>query len=210
MEAVAEYLRSNTSRIDGRWRITTFVDDLPQILTECYKAECSKRGMDAIIDDDTKSHIDNMAYWLTKSNRVGVMMLGEKGNGKTTMTRAVQTLISMLYGRGGSGYAKLEIVSALDMAKMAASKPDEFERIKKAKLLAIDDVGIEEVVVKNFGNVLSPLTDIIYHRYDKMLFTMMSSNLSYENLGLRYGGRIADRFKEMFAVISFTNDSYRK
>lgn len=57
---------------------------------------------------------------------------------------------------------------------------------------------------------ISPFVDTIYYRYDRQKFTIMTSNLSAEDLADKYGERIADRFTEMFDRIAFENYSYRK
>ena len=101
-------------------------------------------------------------------------------------------------------------VSALELADIAKNEPERFNGIKKAELLAIDDVGTEPSVVKVWGNEISPFVDTIYYRYDRQLFTIMTSNLNVEDLANKYGERIADRFTEMFDRIPFINHSYRK
>ena len=64
--------------------------------------------------------------------------------------------------------------------------------------------------MKVWGNEISPFVDTIYYRYDRQLFTIMTSNLNAEDLANKYGERIADRFTEMFDRIPFINHSYRK
>ena len=80
---------------------------------------------------------------------------------------------------------------------------------KTTELLHIDDVGTEPASVKVWGNEVSPLVEILYSRYDKLLYTVITSNLSDEDILPRYGVRIADRFREMFDFLSFDNKSYR-
>ena len=93
-----------------------------------------------------------------------------------------------------------------------------FKKIKKLKqrkyreseMLFIDDMGIEPSTVKSWGNELSPVTELLYFRYDKQLFTLVTSNLNDEQLSKWYGSRILDRFNEMFDRVYFTGKSYRK
>ena len=76
--------------------------------------------------------------------------------------------------------------------------------------MAIDDVGVEPSIIKVWGNEISPFVDTIYYRYDRQLFTIMTSNLGEEQLREKYGERIADRFTEMFDRIHFSNKTYRR
>ncbi len=75
--------------------------------------------------------------------------------------------------------------------------------------LFIDDLGFEPVVANLFGTSGYPLVEVICYRYDRQLPTFISTNLSKKQVLERYGERFADRFKSMFRVIGFNNESYR-
>ena len=81
---------------------------------------------------------------------------------------------------------------------------------RKLELLFIDDVGTEPESVKSWGNEFSPVTELIYARYDRQLFTIATSNLADEEFGERYGLRIADRMEEMFERLHYKQNSYRR
>ena len=114
-------------------------------------------------------------------------------------------------GAAYSGERKTVItVSALELADIAKQEDGaRFARIKNAELLHIDDVGCEPTSVKVWGNEISPLVEVLYHRYDRLLYTVITSNLYEEDILKRYGDRVADRFYEMFDLLSFENKSYR-
>ena len=98
-----------------------------------------------------------------------------------------------------------EIVNAV--MKKYGDRPDV---TRDDVLLCIDDVGTEPASLKVWGNEVSPLVDLLYHRYDRQLFTIITSNLEGdEDIAKRYGVRVADRFVEMFDLIGFDNSSYR-
>ena len=91
-----------------------------------------------------------------------------------------------------------------------AEKQELLADLKNTELLCIDDVGTEPASLKVWGNEVSPLVDLLYHRYDRQLFTIITSNLEGdEDIAKRYGVRVADRFIEMFDLIGFDNSSYR-
>jgi DNA replication protein DnaC len=99
----------------------------------------------------------------------------------------------------------------LKFITISKNEPEYFEQLKKAELLFIDDAGTEpSAIVKIWGNEVVPFTDMIYHRYERQLFTIITSNLTMPELSAKYGERIADRFEEMFDRIAFENNSYRK
>ena len=76
-------------------------------------------------------------------------------------------------------------------------------------MLAVDDAGIEPLEVVEYGNVVSPMVELLTKRYDEQLFTLMTTNLTPEGIRKRYGDRIANRLNEMAVVIPFKNPSYR-
>ena len=93
---------------------------------------------------------------------------------------------------------------------MYSENPEQYKRMINQELLFVDDLGSEPVSVKIYGNEVSPITEMLYHRYDRQLWTLLTSNMSDELLKNRYGARIEDRFKEMFDRLHFNGESYRK
>ena len=76
-------------------------------------------------------------------------------------------------------------------------------------MLGIDDLGTEPREVMDFGNVVTPVIDLLTKRYDEQLFTIITTNLTPKQIREHYGDRIADRLNEMIEKIVFKNDSYR-
>lgn len=51
--------------------------------------------------------------------------------------------------------------------------------------------------VMEFGNVYTPLIDLITTRYEEQLYTIFTTNLTPAQLEEKYGKRIVDRLNEM-------------
>lgn len=66
---------------------------MPAMLRECYIAEVMRRRMQFIDDEATQSHIEKAAKWLTGNHKPGLLLHGTVGNGKTTLVRAIGSLI---------------------------------------------------------------------------------------------------------------------
>lgn len=177
----------------------------------CYKQEVDKRMIPFKDDTDTNAKIDKAAKWLTGDFKVGLMLYGSVGSGKSTLGRAISNLIGILYDSSKFQERKtVRRISSLEVAKSISDNPDLFNRLKNDELLFIDDIGTEPASVKSWGNEFSPVVELIYSRYDKQLFTIATSNLGENDLEQRYGLRIYDRIQEMFERVSYHNESYRR
>lgn len=195
-----------------RFKIDSFKrEDVESMLMMCYKSEVERRHVAFQADENTRSKVAKAAKWLCGDYKVGLLLYGSVGSGKSTLAKAVSNLIGILYGSSLSLDRKeVYRVSALDLSKRIVDNPASFARLKTQDMLFIDDVGTEPECVKSWGNELSPVTELLYARYDRMLFTIATSNLADDQFAERYGVRIADRMEEMFERIRYTNKSYRK
>lgn len=181
------------------------------MLQMCYRSEVERRMMAFVYDEATKEKIVKTAKWLCGTKKFGLLLYGSVGSGKSTMARAVCNLIGILYNSSLAMERKgVYRISALSLAKSISDDPTYFGKIKNQELLFIDDVGTEPASVKSWGNEFSPVTELIYARYDRQLFTIATSNLADEEFGERYGLRIADRMEEMFERLHYNQRSYRK
>lgn len=168
--------------------------------------------MDFKADEVTLDKINKASKWLAGTRKFGLLLYGAVGSGKTTLARSICNLISIIYGNASS-YSERKCVcrvSALDLAAKVQVDPSYLVGLKNQELIFIDDLGTEPAVVKSWGNEISPVTELLYSRYDKQLFTMATSNLSDEEFCTRYGTRIADRMEEMFERLYYSHNSYRK
>lgn len=182
------------------------------LLLSAYKAEVIHRGREFAYDDATKENIKALADYLTgDSKKFGFMLLGNYGNGKTTLLYAFQNLLNYF---ARNDYIDREfgmrIVDAKEVIAIARDETyKQMEIVKKSPMLAIEDLGRENTEILDYGNGYSPVIDILEYRYKEQLFTAFTSNLTLEMLTAKYGKRVADRLREMFTTIVFKNVSYR-
>lgn len=190
--------------------------DCTRMLCAFYMLEVERRGKRFELDEQTEHAISAVAAALcAKQPRFGIMLCGVCGNGKSTMMRALQAMLNHLNNSGffnymGGGYhVGLRIKDALDVTRLAKQE-DQWYHTKTATQLAIDDMGKEPKEVMDYGNVLSPIVELIEYRYEAMLWTVISTNLTPKQISEKYGARVADRFSEMLEVVVFGRRSYRR
>lgn len=203
---------------------TRFSIDLPQdklanALYAAYVAEVKLRRREMILDEETKSHIKAAAEWLGDPNgKIGFMMSGLYGNGKTTLMAAMCNLINWLYDSACSNdRVGIRTVKAKDIAWLAIDKDGrkEFEKLYWEDMLAIDEVGEEPAEIIHYGMVFTPIRDLLEERYARQKFTIITTNLVQSRekqlfqIRDHYGERVVDRMREMMKIVPFHNDSYR-
>lgn len=205
-----------------RFRFEATPEEVAAHLRRFYLLEVEKRGVALpALDEFTDAKIASVSRWLTVGKKPGLFLCGNIGTGKTTMARAVVGLIN---AAGWSAYASdrkcVMSVTAKELAEMksadttaVSSNPDAFfDSRKRAGMLFIDDLGTERTVTKSWGNEQTPVVDLLFYRYDRQLFTIITSNLdSPDTICEKYGPRVTDRMNEMFDFINYNNKaSYRK
>lgn len=186
-------------------------EEAMDILTACYRIEVEERGRTCVLDQPTRDHIYKLARWVTDptDTHFGVMLIGGLGNGKTTLMRALER--ALWYINKDESFNQQQDAQLFIRNAKAITEQDKY-----IKSLGIDDLGTEPIEQMAYGNVITPTTDLLYHRYEKRLFTVVTTNLALQpndsgvpTLRQRYGDRLADRMNEMFHVIPFYNNSYR-
>ena len=174
---------------------------------------------EARLDPGTAARIAKAARWLTGDHRPGLLLYGTVGSGKSTLARAICELIAILHDSplrserlavARTSAPELVELKAAREVRAAADSEELFARLRGAPMLLIDDLGVEATAVRSWGNCLTPVIDLLYYRYDRRLFTIVTSNLDQEAIEAAYGVRIADRMAEMFDRIGHAGPSYRR
>lgn len=159
-----------------------------------------------------EKQMHDIASWLTSpSSSFGILLCGGCGNGKSTMLKAFQQLVNFLhipkpYNDGTYG---IQIVDAKYIAYLCKNNYEAYRKLICVGLLGIDDLGTEPSEVMDYGNVYTPVIDLLTNRYEEQLFTIITTNLTPQQIREHYGDRIADRLNEMVKKTIFNNDTYR-
>ena len=196
-----------------RFRLPLTEEQARDVLLAAIEAEVEYRHRTFSDNDDVRNAIRQMTRWLTSDNpKFGMLLCGGCGNGKSTFLKAFQTMLNYLqipspYNQGAYG---IRIVDAKYASYLCRKDYAEFMRLAGYEMLGLDDLGTEPRELLDFGNVITPVIDLLTKRYDEQLFTIATTNLSPAQIRERYGERIADRLNEMMEKIVFRNETYRK
>lgn len=162
--------------------------------------------------------INGNNFSLTK----GLALMGNVGVGKTYMMGFFQMNQNQSYAMANC--RKIEAQWVDDMSAKEKPLKNVIDRYAQAIQAAInsnpfghqaigvcfDDLGTETSPSKAYGEEKNVLAEILMNRYESGLpfnYTHITTNLSAHDVGLKYGNRVRDRFREMFNLITFDKDA---
>lgn len=215
----------------ARYRLPFNTQEVTQLLWDAYCAEVRKRNADPQQTAETQTIMASIARWLIEQQAKPALILqGNVGNGKSTTARSVATLFSSLsnnaaqYLKENSWRMKKEekmlyehlvcapqwvFVTAQELVDMATRQPEKYEVMKTTLHLIIDEMGLEPATAKIYGTEVTPIADVLAHRYNEMLPTIITTNLNDDAIRAKYGVRIADRLREICGRLVYRNASFR-
>ena len=188
-------------------------DDARVYLLAAYQAEVERRHKVFERNEHFDVQLNLIANYLTGgSKKFGLMFCGLCGNGKTTWAKALQLLVSGLNLKNPTNnlYYVFPLCNAKDLAMRSKGNYNDWRNVMRYQLMIVDDLGTEPREVMEFGNVYTPLIDLITTRYEEQLYTIFTTNLTPAQLEEKYGKRIVDRLNEMVEKVVFENESYRR
>lgn len=164
-----------------------------------------------ILTDENRHIIGQVALWYSWDNRFkgdarkGLMIRGNVGTGKTLIVKALCEIIKEVEIL----YPSFIHVSELQDLYIQ-NDYEKIEIVKKRAYSIIDDVGVEAVETKIYGNVKEPFNDVFDYRYRNNKRTIITTNLTPSEIEQTYGTRIIDRFRECMNDLILDGKSFRK
>lgn len=181
-------------------------DIAAQLLADCYVDAVRGRGGEIRPAQLPKEAV----RFAAGIGKPWLLLTGEPGTGKTTIMAALERLSKC--GRPGDEQAKVKWVKGSAMGGMLKNAPQEWEEVKSARLLYVDDIGFagECELVNNYGVTSFPFVELVEARYDGRLATVISTNLTPAEVASKYKRKIADRLFELCAVVVMNGTNYRR
>lgn len=170
-------------------------DPATDVIKRLDRARVPRRHQNAILDGeirDTSAMRSARAYMRNMDRFPCLVLAGATGCGKSVA--AAWTI-----GEFGGVW-----IYSTNLGK-AQREPDLWHRILTSGLLVIDDVGAEYADDK--GWFQGVLADVIIQRYDSMLPTVLTTNLTLARFVERYGARMGERVQDGYC--ESTDPSFR-
>ena len=218
LEAIRKNYAGEKKRIDEiRLSFPFRYDDYLKLFVESASCVLSNRRESSsfVVDKWNEPFLQQLYLYLTLNKQFngdlhkGIMLLGKFGCGKTLIMQALMgmynTVIQTLYIQR----PLLKLYKAIELQDELEEKSVQ----QYAKLpLIIDDFGREPKQIMVFGNLRSPLIELLSTRYDNAAWTHGTSNFTLDVLSSEkfYGKMLGDRFISMFNFIELKGDSRRK
>jgi len=178
-------------------------------LQKSFLEEIKNRNKTLQNKEEIKNILHKIACWLLATTP-GLMICGNTGTGKTTIAKALITFFNAYnqFYNTECFRANVEKLSGYSLNQIAKDDK-EFQRIKGTLRLFIDDIGVETTDVKSYGTALTPFAELLHERYENQTVTILTTNLSMEQLREKYGERTFSRLNEMFARVTLTGKDLR-
>lgn len=153
----------------------------------------------------------------TPSLEKGLLIIGNFGNGKTSVMRVFENIFKGMKGWAFKGYTANELVEMYECCNTPVQKEGFWSNMNKG-VLYFDDVKTERMA-NNYGKT-NLFKDVIEKRYNRRKKTLITCNFkdgltddieaALLEFGEMYGSRVFDRLFEMFNIIEFKGKSFRK
>ena len=181
--------------------------ELHKLLLACYHSSLTKsdiynKTFEKFIPRENNQKIYNKLKNWTPDSKIGLMLYGPVGTGKTHLLKAV----ALKWACSHYQVSFKTISSLCDVLRTD---------FKQAQMVIEDCLLPDLLILDDFG-ILDPsewmkdkILTIIEKRLNKNKTIMISANLKLEEFGAKFGDRLLDRLKEMLAFVEIKGMSHR-
>lgn len=150
------------------------------------------------------------------SFKKGLMVIGSYGVGKTSYLKVFEKIFNRYKTLRFKSYSAKELVNNYEVCQKPFDKSYMLEKTSRPRLF-IDDINSERIA-SNYGNC-DVVEEILFKQNERKHITYVTCNYTNPNnnmdqtlfdLGVRYDGRMHDRFFKMFNIIEFKGKSMRR
>lgn len=139
----------------------------------------------------------------------GIMLMGKYGCGKSIILESIVEMYNTIIRELHIQRPLLKFIKSTDLLETLKEKSIKLFVLQP---LVIDEFGREPKQIMDFGNLRSPVIELLCERYDNGAWTHGTTNFTFDTLygENQYGRMTGDRLKSMFNFIELKGDSRRK
>lgn len=142
---------------------------------------------------------DAMAEWLGDNGGKGLLLQGQIGRGKSLLLKYVLPLIFISH-----------LNRIIAVADCGDNRLDIDDLLRK-NIIGLDDIGTEPARNLKFGTERNVVIEAFNAaEFNEKMFIVASTNLTRDELRVRYGDRIVDRIIHLCHRVTFNGNSLRK
>jgi DNA replication protein DnaC len=167
-----------------------------------------------IFDSNNEPIIEQLFYYATCNPlfcgdlNKGIMLQGKFGCGKSIVFETY----SLIHNQIAKKSFIIPILSFIKSMELQERIIQQSNNPFLLRPIIIDEFGREPKTVQYFGNILRPVSELLFERSDVGAITHGTTNFTLETLSSDdfYGSMIGDRLKMMFNFITLKGNSRRK
>ena len=192
-------------------------DNYVELLTESANVILKRRREETlfVIDKLNEPIIKQLYLYIKLDERFsgdlqkGIMLMGKYGCGKTII---MQAWVEMYNAVIHSFHIQRPLLKFLKSTELLDILKEKSVKAYSKMPLVIDEFGREPKQIMDFGNLRSPMVELLCERYDTGAWTHGTSNFTLDTLCAenQYGKMTGDRLKSMFNFIELKGESRRK
>lgn len=188
-----------------------------ELLTNCVQTIFERRRESTafVIDTHNRSVLEQLYLYLRQDSRFdgdlrkGILLMGKYGCGKTAIMQSFVEMYNTIILELNIRRPMLKFVKSTEL--LETLKNQSVKNFAQMPLV-IDELGREPKQIMDYGNLRSPMIELLSERYDTGAWTHGTSNFTLETLSsdTHYGRMTGDRLKAIFNFIELKGGSRRK
>ena len=207
---------ARVQNMEGRFHTNLNWEEFLQLFSSSANTILKKRGLERvfIIDDNNRPTLYQLWLYMNYNREFngdlhkGLLLRGNYGCGKSLLMESYAHLQNWMIRKFAMNFGGITYINSFELVNKLKT---EDMKMFSSRPLIIDEFGREPKEIMDYGNIKTPMLDLLCARADKAVITHATTNFKLEKLATPefYGAMIGDRLKAMFNFIELDGKSRR-